>query len=75
MWIVFVFQQYFWFIFICDEDVILEFKVKTVRYFKELMFFYNQLVDDFVKDKIKGVKVSQVFYYIEGGEIYGEGFR
>lgn len=58
MWTVSAFQQHPRSIFICDEDATLELKVKTVRYFKELMSLHNQLVDDPVKDKIKGVKAS-----------------
>ena len=58
MWTVSAFQQHPHSIFVCDEDATLELKVKTVRYFKDLMHIHNELVDDPVKDKISGVKAS-----------------
>lgn len=58
MWIVFVFQQYFCIVFVCDEDVILELKVKIVKYFKGLMFVYNKLVDFLYSIKEKEIEKS-----------------
>ncbi|KAJ8298186.1 hypothetical protein KUTeg_024717 [Tegillarca granosa] len=39
-------------IFVCDEDATLELKVKTVKYFKDLMKLHNQLIEE--KDKSSG---------------------
>lgn len=46
MWTVSAFQQHPQTIFICDEDATLELKVKTVRYFKDLMKLHNKLVEE-----------------------------
>jgi len=46
MWTVSAFQQHPRTIFVCDEDATLELRVKTVRYFKDLMKLHNQLVED-----------------------------
>ncbi|ELU16172.1 hypothetical protein CAPTEDRAFT_150462 [Capitella teleta] len=46
MWTVSAFQQHPQTIFVCDEDATLELKVKTVRYFKDLMKLHNKLVED-----------------------------
>ncbi|KAK3100510.1 hypothetical protein FSP39_021066 [Pinctada imbricata] len=44
MWTVSAFQQHPKSIFVCDEDATLELKVKTVRYFKDLMNLHNQMI-------------------------------
>lgn len=46
MWTVSAFQQHPKTIFIADEDATLELKVKTVKYFKDLMELHNKLVED-----------------------------
>ncbi|XP_076803488.1 glucosamine-6-phosphate deaminase 2-like [Clavelina lepadiformis] len=46
MWTVSAFQQHPRTLFICDEDATLELKVKTVKYFKDLMKIHNKLVED-----------------------------
>ena len=46
MWTVSAFQQHPQTIFVCDEDATLELKVKTVRYFKDLMKLHNKLIED-----------------------------
>lgn len=46
MWTVSAFQQHPKTIFVCDEDATLELKVKTVKYFKELMSIHNKLIED-----------------------------
>ncbi|XP_074083576.1 LOW QUALITY PROTEIN: glucosamine-6-phosphate deaminase 2 [Macrotis lagotis] len=45
IWTVSAFQQHPHAVFMCDEDAKLEFKVKTVKYFKGLMFVHNKLVE------------------------------
>merc|ERR1712170_36085 len=45
MWTVSAFQQHPQTIFVCDEDATLELKVKTVRYFKDLMKLHNKLIE------------------------------
>ncbi|CAF0708665.1 unnamed protein product [Brachionus calyciflorus] len=45
MWTVSAFQQHPRTIFVCDEDATLELKVKTVKYFKGLMYMNNKLVE------------------------------
>lgn len=45
MWTVSAFQQHPRTIFVCDEDATLELRVKTVKYFKGLMYVHNKLVD------------------------------
>lgn len=52
MWTVSAFQQHPRTIFVCDEDATLELKVKTVKYFKDLMNLHNQLIEE--KDKSSG---------------------
>jgi len=46
MWTVSAFQQHPKTIFVCDEDATLELRVKTVKYFKELMTLHNKLIED-----------------------------
>jgi glucosamine-6-phosphate deaminase len=46
MWTVSAFQQHPRTIFLCDEDATLELKVRTVKYFKELMVLHNKLVEE-----------------------------
>ncbi|XP_071949319.1 glucosamine-6-phosphate deaminase 2-like [Antedon mediterranea] len=46
MWTVSAFQQHPRTIFVCDEDATLELRVKTVKYFKGLMYVHNKLVED-----------------------------
>ena len=46
MWTVSAFQQHPKTIFVCDEDATLELRVKTVRYFKDLMAIHNKLVEE-----------------------------
>lgn len=46
MWTVSAFQQHAKTTFVCDEDATLELRVKTVRYFKGLMYVHNKLVED-----------------------------
>ncbi|XP_072048381.1 glucosamine-6-phosphate deaminase 1-like [Amphiura filiformis] len=46
MWPVSAFQQHPRAIIICDEDATLELRVKTVKYFKDLMPIHNELVAD-----------------------------
>jgi len=46
MWTVSAFQQHKSTIFICDEDATMELRVKTVRYFKDLMTLHNKLIED-----------------------------
>ena len=43
MWTITALQQHPKAIFVCDEDATLELKVKTVKYFKELMELHDQL--------------------------------
>ena len=45
MWTVSAFQQHPSTLFICDENATLELKVKTVKYFKSLMRFHNQMIE------------------------------
>lgn len=45
MWTVSAFQQHPKSIFVCDEDATMELKVKTVKYFKGLMYVHNKLVE------------------------------
>jgi len=45
MWTVSAFQQHPKTIFVCDEDATLELRVKTVRYFKDLLSMHNKLVE------------------------------
>ncbi|RNA29379.1 glucosamine-6-phosphate isomerase 1 [Brachionus plicatilis] len=47
MWTVSAFQQHPKSIFICDEEATLELKVKTVKYFKSLMYVHNKLVENY----------------------------
>ncbi|XP_072170855.1 glucosamine-6-phosphate deaminase 2-like [Diadema setosum] len=46
MWTVSAFQQHPRTIFVVDEDATLELRVKTVKYFKSLMYVHNKLVED-----------------------------
>ena len=46
MWTVSAFQMHQRTIFVCDEDATLELRVKTVKYFKDLMDIHNKLVED-----------------------------
>lgn len=46
MWTVSAFQQHANTIFVCDEEATLELKVKTVKYFKDLMSIHNKLVEE-----------------------------
>ena len=43
MWTVSAFQQHARTLMICDENATLEFKVKTVKYFKELWDVHSTL--------------------------------
>lgn len=45
MWTVSAFQQHPRSIFVCDEDATAELKVKTVKYFKGLMYVHNKLIN------------------------------
>ena len=45
MWTVSAFQQHPKTSFICDDDATLELRVKTVKYFKSLMWLHNKLID------------------------------
>uniref|UniRef100_A0A3P8WBI2 Glucosamine-6-phosphate isomerase n=1 Tax=Cynoglossus semilaevis TaxID=244447 RepID=A0A3P8WBI2_CYNSE len=45
MWTVSAFQQHPQTVFVCDEDATLELRVKTVKYFKDLMLVHNKLVE------------------------------
>lgn len=45
MWTVSAFQQHPKTIFVCDEDATLELRVKTVRYFRDLLSIHNKLVE------------------------------
>ena len=45
MWTVSAFQQHRRTTFVCDEDATLELRVKTVKYFKGLMYVHNKLVE------------------------------
>lgn len=47
MWTVSAFQQHPRSIFVCDEEATLELKVKTVKYFKSLMYIHNKLVENY----------------------------
>lgn len=51
MWTVSAFQLHPRAIFVCDEDATLELRVKTVKYFKELMQTHNKLIQDDEIDK------------------------
>lgn len=53
MWTVSAFQQHPKTLFICDEDATLELKVKTVRYFKDLMKLHNKLIEEGPLDETK----------------------
>ena len=44
MWTVSAFQQHPKTIFVCDEDATMELKVKTVKYFKDLMNTHNKIL-------------------------------
>lgn len=46
MWTVSAFQLHPKAIFVCDEDATLELRVKTVKYFKDLMRLHSKLVED-----------------------------
>nr|XP_054755011.1 glucosamine-6-phosphate isomerase 1-like [Lytechinus pictus] len=46
MWTVSAFQQHPRTIFVVDEDATLELRVKTVKYFKSLMYVHDKLVED-----------------------------
>ena len=46
MWTVSAFQMHPKALFICDDDATLELRVRTVKYFKGLMDFHNQAVQD-----------------------------
>lgn len=43
MWTVSAFQQHPHTLMICDEDATLELRVKTVKYFKVMYFYYNSI--------------------------------
>lgn len=45
MWTVSAFQQHPRTIFLCDEDATLELKVKTVKYFKDIMKIHNEMIE------------------------------
>lgn len=47
MWTVSAFQQHPRSVFVCDEEATLELKVKTVKYFKSLMYVQNELVKNY----------------------------
>ncbi|XP_078740950.1 glucosamine-6-phosphate deaminase 2-like isoform X1 [Lampetra fluviatilis] len=62
MWTVSAFQQHQHSTFVCDEDATLELRVKTVKYFKGLMYVHNKLVEPMlsIKDSQSGgVEASQ----------------
>lgn len=46
MWTVSAFQQHPKTIFVADEDATLELRVKTVKYFKDLMSIHNKLIEE-----------------------------
>jgi glucosamine-6-phosphate deaminase len=46
MWTVSAFQMHQQTIFVCDEDATLELRVKTVKYFKDLMDIHNKLLEE-----------------------------
>lgn len=50
MWTVSAFQQHPHAVFLCDEDATLELRVKTVKYFKDLMKIHNKLIEDPVEE-------------------------
>ncbi|XP_077983769.1 glucosamine-6-phosphate deaminase 2-like [Glandiceps talaboti] len=60
MWTVSAFQQHPKSIFVCDDDATLELRVKTVKYFKGLMYVHNKLVEDPANaNPLKRQRISQ----------------
>ncbi|KAL5012679.1 hypothetical protein ScPMuIL_011230 [Solemya velum] len=51
MWTVSAFQQHPHTVFLCDEDATLELRVRTVKYFKDLMNIHNKLIEDPIEDQ------------------------
>ncbi|XP_051822616.1 glucosamine-6-phosphate isomerase 1-like [Antechinus flavipes] len=59
MWTVSALQKHPRTVFVCDEDVTLELKVKTVKYFKGLMDVHNKLVEPLHSMKEKETEKNQ----------------
>uniref|UniRef100_A0A3Q3GYB4 Glucosamine-6-phosphate isomerase n=1 Tax=Labrus bergylta TaxID=56723 RepID=A0A3Q3GYB4_9LABR len=53
MWTVSAFQQHQQTVFVCDEDATLELRVKTVKYFKGMMYVHNKLVETPSSEQMK----------------------